>query len=141
MKKSIITHLASLILVVAAILSIFCTSASAASTNVIRYNVSTSAVSCNATAGSLPTSKTSLTGGSCYYFNVQVSSDLKLSKAKLYIKDVGESSYGCIHTETAGSYMRYVYYKYQVNNSTGTLYYYWKLYFTDGTTSLNIFVQ
>ncbi len=129
MKKRII----SLLMTLCIVLSMVSVNAFAA-TSVVRYNVSKSAVSCNATAGSLPTSLSSLSAGSSYYFNLQVSSDLKIKTAKLYVKDVGASSYTNVHTETASNYMRYVYYKYTVGSSAGTLKYYWKLTYTDGTT-------
>ena len=107
----------------------------AATTNVINQNVSTSAVSCNASSGSLPTSVTTVTAGGSYYFNLQVSSDLKMKKATLYVKEPGESSYSAVHTETASNYMRYVYYKYTMPSTTGTLKYYWKITWTDGSTT------
>ena len=135
-KRSFATRLGALLL--AAVLAcgvLGSTSAQAASTNVIRHNISTSKVSGNATDKSLPTSASSVDAGSYYYFNLQVSSDLKMKKAVLYVKLPGASDYTKVHTETATNYMRYVYYKYKIPSDTasGTMKYKWQITFTDGT--------
>ena len=111
------------------------TSAEAATKNVIRHNISTSKVTGNASVTSLPTSVSSVDAGSSYYFNLQVSSDLKMEKAVLCVKLPGESDYTTVHTETATNYMRYVYYKYKIPSSasSGTMKYKWQITFTDGS--------
>ena len=132
--KALFTRIMAFLLAAVLMCGTFTESASAATKNVINQNVSTKAASCNATDGSLPSTAKTLTGGSSYYFNVQVSSDLKVKKAQLYIKDVGSSSYKNVDTETAKNYMRYAYIKYTVANKSGTLKYYWKLTYTSGKT-------
>ena len=104
------------------------------SNGTVRQNVSASPVSCNASNGNLPSAASTLYTGASYYFNVQVSNNLYVKTAKLYIKDAGKSSYSCVSSETAGNYMRYTYSRYRVGSSAGTLYFYWKLTFTDGST-------
>ena len=132
--KALFTRIMAFLLAAVLMCGTFTESASAATKNVINQNVSAKAASCNATAGSLPTAAKTLTGGSSYYFNFQVSSDLKVKKAQLYIKDVGSSSYENVDTETAKNYIRYAYIKYTVANKSGTLKYYWKLTYTSGKT-------
>ena len=107
----------------------------ATANSIIRQNVSASPATCNASNGNLPTGLSTLTGGSSYYFNVQVSSDLYVKNAKLYIKTPGSSSYSLIHDESASGYMRYTSKRVAVpNNQPGTLSYYWRLTYTNGST-------
>lgn len=139
MKKMMRTkgkRICSLILALVLVLSVFSTSASAASTNIARSNVSNKAVTCNATDGSLPTGVSTIKSMKYYYYNLQVSSDIKLKKAELYIKLPGSSSYKKAATITANNYMRYAYAKYRITTAgTGTVKYYWKLTRIDGKTA------
>ena len=108
--------------------------AEAASTKVFKTNVSESEATCNATDGSLPTSVTTVYGNSSYYFNFAVSEDIHVTKAVLYIKKVGASSFTKAKTITPSkSYIRYSSYKYTFANTAGTFKYYWV--FTYYTTS------
>ena len=101
--------------------------AEAATKNVINQNVSYSAVSCNATDGSIPAGITTVYTGESIYFNLQVSSDLYIKKIILYVQAPGKSSYSKVYTDTANNYMRYTYYNYTVPSTTGTLKYYFKI--------------
>ena len=101
--------------------------AEAATKNVINQNVSYSAVSCNASDGSIPAGITTVYTGESIYFNLQVSSDLYIKKTILYVQAPGESSYSKVYTDTANNYMRYTYYNYTVPSTTGTLKYYFKI--------------
>lgn len=107
------------------------TSVSAAAT-IYRQNVSKSAVSCNASNGSLPTSLTSVDGNTCYYFNYQGTE--KVKTAKLYIMYPGDSSYSCVYTTTATNYLRYAYCKIDVGSRGGSLKFYWRLTLTNGSS-------
>lgn len=129
MKKTM-KRLLSVALTLAMIASLM-SSAFAASSFSYRQNVSSSKVTRNASAGSLPSSATVYAGNS-YYFNVQVYNSTKLKQAKLYIQPVGGSSYNYVGTETASNYMRYAWRKASVGSKSGTLYYYWKLIDTSG---------
>ncbi|MCD8332088.1 MAG: hypothetical protein LUB63_06150, partial [Oscillospiraceae bacterium] len=108
-------------------------SEASAASKVINYNISSSAASSNATDGSLPT-KASPVAGQPFYFNIQVSSDLKVKKFQLYVQDVGASKYSNVYTDTANNYFRYDSYKYTFKK-TGTVKYYWKLTYTNGSTT------
>ena len=108
--------------------------AAATSTKVFKTNVSESEATCNATDGSLPTSVTTVYGNSSYYFNFAVSEDIHITKAVLYIKKVGSSSFTKAKTITPSkSYIRYSSYSYTFDNTAGTFKYYWV--FTYYTTS------
>ncbi len=132
MKKKIISLLTTLIIVVGLICVIPVMSAGAAAKNVINYNVSSSAVTKNATDGKLPSAATVYAGNS-YYYNIQVSKDLKVKSFKLYVKDVGKSNYTCAFTDTAKNYMRYTSKKYTFKKA-GNVRYYWQIKYTNGKT-------
>ena len=133
MKKRIISLLTTLVMVVGLIGVMPVVSAGAASKNVVNYNVSSSAVTKNATDGKLPSAATVYAGNS-YYFNIQVSNDLKVKTFKLYVKDVGQSKYTCAFTDTAKNYMRYTSKKYAFKK-TGNVSYYWQIKYTNGKTA------
>lgn len=132
MKKKIISLLTTLVIVVGLIGVMPVVSAGAAAKNVINYNISSSAVTKNATDGKLPSAATVYAGNS-YYFNIQVSNDLKVKTFKLYVKDAGKSNYTCTFTDTAKNYMRYTSKKYTFSKA-GTVSYYWKVTYTSGST-------
>ena len=109
----------------------FVLSASAASVT-YNANVSSSKVTKSTNSGSLPSSVSKVTGGKSYYFNLQTSNSIYITSAALYVKVPGASSYKKVYTKKSTSGVHYVAYSYSVNNTKGTLYYYWK---TDYKTS------
>lgn len=98
----------------------------------IRVNISTSPVSGNTDNAGMPSPRTQVEGFGSYYFNVQVPSVLKVKTAALYIQQPGSSTFKQVYSLTASTYLRYDYTKQTVDNTSGTLNYYWKLTFTDG---------
>lgn len=133
MKKKILSLFMTLVMVVGLVGVMPVVSAGAAAKNVINCNVSSSAVTKNATDGKLPSAATVYAGNS-YYYNIQVSNDLKVKTFKLYVKDVGQSKYTCAFTDTASNYMRYTSKKYTFKK-TGNVSYYWQIKYTNGKTT------
>ena len=131
--KRMFSRLLSMIICIGILCSLAVPSAYAAST-VINYNVSYSPATCNASAGSLPAGITTVYIGETVYFNLQVDSGQKLKSVALYLQPVGSASYSKYKTETATNYLRYAYFSYVIGNSAGTMKYYFKLTYTDGST-------
>ena len=105
---------------------------SGAVSGIIRHNASNSTVTCNASNGSLSAAITSAYAGDTIYFNFQVSSDLYVKNALLYVKSPEGGSYNPAATKTARNYMRYETVAYTVPSETGRLNYYWRLTMTNG---------
>lgn len=96
----------------------------------VRTNISKSPVSANATAGNLPASASStLDYGENYYFNMQVTEDVRLKTGTLYIYKNG-SLYDT-KSYTASGYFRYRAEPY-VFTQTGSYFCYWVITDTNG---------
>ena len=98
-------------------------------------NVSSSKVTKSSTSGSMPTAVTSVKGGKSYYFNLQTSDTYYITSAALYVKLPGDSSYTKVYTKTSSSGVHYVAKSYTINNTKGTIYYYWRIDYKTSSSS------
>ncbi len=99
------------------------------------WNISSTAVTCSAVDGDLPSAST-LYCGNTYYFNIQFNTDtVSVQTAKLYIKTPSSSSYSLVYSDSAGSgkKMKYRNPTYTFTSS-GTYYYYWYVVYNSGST-------
>ncbi|MBQ6205909.1 MAG: hypothetical protein IJK52_02380 [Oscillospiraceae bacterium] len=118
------------VMLLAILFTLTAPAAFAATTN---YNVSYSPVTCNASAGSLPSGVATVKTGDKVYFNIQVDSSQKLKTVSLYLKTLGDKSYKQVSSKTAKNYLRYQDFPYQIGSKTGTLSYYFAVVYTNGT--------
>ena len=98
-------------------------------------NVSSSAVTKSSTSGSMPTAVTKVSGGKSYYFNLQTSNTYYITSAVLYVKLPGASEYTKVYTKSNSNGFRIVAYSYTINNTKGTLSYYWKIDYKTSSSS------
>ena len=130
--KKIIKLMLVLVLSLGIIVSVPTSDVSAVTFNT---NVSTSKVTKNASKGSLPTSTTSLAGGKTYYFNLQTTSNIKITSAALYITVVGANGSATrVYKKTSSSGIQYTYYTFD-NNTNGKVKYYWKIDYKTSSSS------
>ena len=97
--------------------------------NRLYWNISEDPVQHNANSGSLPNAA-AVFAYNWYYFNLQVTSDIYLKTARLYVKPAGSSSYECVDEYTANGYFRWRAFPYWFD-TPGEFSYYWVVYYTN----------
>ncbi len=99
--------------------------------NRLYWNISKDPVQHNANNGSLPNAA-AVFAYNRYYFNLQVTSDIYLKSAYLYVKPYGSSSYELVDSYTANGYFRWHCYSYWFD-TPGEFSYYWVVYYTNSS--------
>ena len=137
MKRAFKKLLAMLLIccMVATVAAVSSTTEVEAASFTYNQNVSSSKVTKSSTSGSMPTAVSSVKGGKSYYFNLQTSNTYYITSAALYVKLPGDSGYTKVYTKSNSNGFRIVAYSYTINNTKGTLYYYWKIDYKTSSSS------
>ena len=132
--KAALKRTASVLMVLAILMSLAIPFASAATQKQTNHNISNNPVKSNADNGSIPSAAKTVYEGDKVYANIQVDSSQLLQKAVLYIKAPGADEYKKVETY-AYNYFRYHAFAYTVGYKAGTLNYKFKVTYKNGDTA------